>query len=237
ALAAEVVAIGCREGVKVGSRIDPLAITSGATIYPHKGNPNEWTPDLDEALHDAKGKPVLFGKSASGDRKGRPAGINHGNIAPSVDEWSGGITADYALQTVVFSLAALRRLQFRTAPDGSPLNDPVATSAAARTALAALGRAGLDAPRLAGVHHRAPARLHPHAAAPIEIVTGDGAATADALETAQATALVREAADRAAAAGLAWSREPLKLVPTPKLVALIQKSRDLQAVHGDTEEG
>ena len=78
-----------------------------------------------------KGKPVKLGKD------GKPSEANHGNVTPTISD--GGFTIDYAEQTTVLSLPALRRLRFPAKPGekSSPESD-----IAARTYLASLGLLG-----------------------------------------------------------------------------------------------
>src|SRR5436309_5073067 len=78
-----------------------------------------------------KGKPVKLGKD------GKPSEANHGNVTPTISD--GGFTIDYAEQTTVLSLPALRRLRFpaKAGEKSTPEGDT-----AARTYLAALGLLG-----------------------------------------------------------------------------------------------
>src|SRR5574344_729989 len=68
-------------------------------------------------------------------KDGKPSAVNHGNIPPSIKDKDGkdllgGVTCDYALQTTVLSLPALRRLHIADC------------DVEARTVLAALGLCG-----------------------------------------------------------------------------------------------
>ena len=108
------------------SRIDPLNIrVQSGLLYVSKNG--GWTLDEKDAVKE-KGKPMKLGKD------GKPSEANHGNVTPSTSD--GGFTIDYAEQTTVLSLPALRRLRFpaksgdKSTPDGD---------VAARTYLAALG--------------------------------------------------------------------------------------------------
>jgi CRISPR-associated protein Csb1 len=106
ALVSELTGVDIRDGVKPSSRIDPLGIqlNAGPLFATDDGG---WTLNEKEARKE-KGKPVLLGKD------GRPSEANHGNIPPTFEGNHGGITMDHALQTVVISLPALRRLKFPT---------------------------------------------------------------------------------------------------------------------------
>jgi CRISPR-associated protein Csb1 len=78
-------------GRRTGSRIDPLGILKGVSVFKSS---TDW---------DTK-------QSGKDYKKSKPSEINHGNIAPSVVDL--GVTMDYAEHTVVISFAGLRRLRF-----------------------------------------------------------------------------------------------------------------------------
>jgi CRISPR-associated protein Csb1 len=224
-------------GVKTASRIDPLGIEKGVEIYHRAGAPDEWTADPAEAQTDGK-KPKLF--SRGGEKPGKPSTINHGNVAPSIDPAAGGVTFDYAEQTWVLSLAALRKLAFPTDTAGQPIPADQRTRCedAARTALAALAVAALAYAREKGFDLRSRSLLVPDPPAPLtlEALRGDGTLGGLYHVTPEsAAALLRGAAERAAACGLGWEREPLRLVPAPRLVDLVRRSR-AQAGGGEDEE-
>lgn len=223
ALTSEIVAIGASTGSKVGSRIDPLGIQGNVPIFHRKDNEDDWTIDATEAKHE-KGKPVPFSRKGA-EGKGKASSVNHSNIPPTIDPFAGGITFDHALQTVVLSLPALRRLRFQTGLDGAPIAKRAEAEVAARTALAALAIAGIVHQRAQGYDLRSRCLLVPDGGLALEIVRGDGTREAVTLTTDAANALVKQAAERAAAVGMGWSREPVKLKPAAKLVALIKKSR------------
>lgn len=227
-LTSEIVAIGASAGRKVSSRIDPLGIQA-VPIYQRKDDESDWTIEVGEAKHD-KGKPVPFSrKSAGGGEKGKASAVNHSNITPRTDEFAGGITFDSALQTTVLSLPALRRLRFVTALDGTPLKNRPIAEQSARVALAALALAAVVHQRAQGYDLRSRCLLVPDGPLALEVVKGDGSVEGATLSIDGANALIAVAQDAASAAGLAWDREPVKLRPAPKLVALIKKSRALAA--------
>lgn len=227
ALTSEIVAVNAAVGTKVGSRLDPLQIPASIEIYHRKDDESDWTLDAKEAKIE-KGKPVPFSR-AGGEGKGKPSSINHSNIAPTKDDLAGGITFDYALQTVVLSLPALRKLRFKTGYDGKPLANPTAAEDAARTALAALALAGIIHLRDKGFDLRSRCLLVPDSPLRLEVVAPDGSTSELSLDAAAANALVAEAATQAARVGLAWEREPVKLKPAPKLVALVKRGREVAA--------
>jgi CRISPR-associated protein Csb1 len=78
------------DGVRVGSRLDPLGIRKDAEVV---GGPTDWNV-------------------AAGSEKGRhkPSDINHSNIPPTIE--AGGVSVEFLRQTVVLSCAGLRRLRF-----------------------------------------------------------------------------------------------------------------------------
>lgn len=232
ALSSEIVAVGAATGKKVGSRIDPLAIQANVDVYHRKDDETDWTINTAEAKLD-KGKPVLFSRKGA-DAKGKPSAINHSNIAPTVDELAGGITFDHAVQTVVLSLPALRRLRFKTGYDGKALVDAPAAEHAARTALAALALAGIVHQRAQGFDLRSRCLLVPEAPAGLEVVLPDGTSRLVELDTAGANALLAAAAAEATKHGLGWERKPVELQPAAKLIALVKKSR-AEAAAGSAE--
>lgn len=222
AYVSEIVGLDAHTGVKVGSRIDPLQIERGAAVvYEHRDQEERWTLDKDEAKQE-KGK----AKTAGSD--GRPSEINHGNIAPSIDELAGGVTISSARQTSVLSLAALRRLKFADA--GSE------AAVAARTAVAALGVAAIAYGYELDFDLRSRCLLIPEAAPSIELVRRDGSVPeAVEIDRAASAELVSRAAAAAAEAGIGWETDEIKLLPAPKLVELLRRSREVSAREGVAE--
>jgi len=228
ALTSEIVACGTATGAKVGSRLDPLEIRK-VPIFERADDAADWTCNENEALHDKKGPVAYSRKGAKADDKGKASSLNHSTIPPKIDVFAGGITFDYAVQTVVLSLPALRRLRFTTGLDGAPLPERPRAERAARTALAALGLAGVLHQRARGYDLRSRSLLVPDSALNLEVVRADGSVESVALTVDGANALVAAAASAAKATGLAWTREPVRLTPAPKLVALVKKSHELAA--------
>jgi CRISPR-associated protein Csb1 len=143
----------------------------------------------------------------------------------------------YAVHTVVLSLAGLRRLRFPLRTDGSPVapegRDRVET--AARTALAALGLAGVVYHRRNGYDLRSRSLLVATEPMSFELLSRDGGEPVP-VSVEDRSALLREAADAARAQGVGWETTPLRLRPTPKLAHLIIESRKLKAI-GAGDEG
>jgi CRISPR-associated protein Csb1 len=228
ALTSEIVAIRALAGAKVASRLDPLAIQANVPVYHRAADENDWTIDKNEAKTTDRGVPVLFSRSG-GEGKGKPSSVNHSNIAPSIDTTAGGITFDRAVQTVVLSLPALRKLRFRTNLEGQPLSNRDTAESAARVALAALGIAAIVHQRQHGYDLRSRCLLVPDSPFALEVITADGSGEQYALTPDDANDLVSQAGAACAAAGLAWMREPLQLRPAPKLAALVRRSREVAA--------
>ncbi|WP_420438523.1 type I-G CRISPR-associated RAMP protein Csb1/Cas7g [Candidatus Poriferisodalis sp.] len=223
AFVSEVVGLDARVGSKVGSRIDPLQIERGAAVvYEHADPEQRWTLHKDDAAVE-KGKPKTVGSD------GRPAEINHGNIAPSIDALAGGVTISSARQTTLISLAALRRLKFANASREA--------SVAARTAVAALGVAAIAYAYELDFDLRSRCLLVPEHAPSLELVHRDGSdPEAISIERESSAALLREAVDAAETAGIGWVTDEIRLVPAPKLVELLRRSRELSAREGVAED-
>ncbi len=231
----EIVAIGAVAGVKTSSRIDPAGIERKAgPIYPKHGE-DDWTTEETQAEKDKKGVPELFSRSGA-EGKGQPSTINHGNIPPTLDYKSGGVTFDYAVQTTVLSLPALRRLRFQYDVDGNELLPPdhrFAAENAARTALAALALAGFAYQEALGYDLRSRSLLVPESDGALELLSRDGQESRRYRLSKQGAAkLLAEAAAMAAQLGMGWDTNPITLTPAPKLSDLIRKSR-IQVQAGD----
>lgn len=226
ALTSEIAGIDIKDGVKPAIRIDPLGIQVNAGPL-YVAAADGWTLDEKKARKE-KGKSVLLGKD------GRPSEVVHGNIPAKWEGMAGGVTMDHALQTVVISLPALRRLKF---PTGK--KDQAAADLAARSVLAALGLCASTLSIEAGCDLRSRCLLVPEAGqSGWEIVKGDGSAETFALDAASACALLNDAVAAARKAGLPWMEKPLVLKPSDGLVALVKKSRELAMQSGaDAAEG
>lgn len=222
AFVSEIVGLGAQLGVKVGGRIDPLQIeASAATLYKHQDPAQNWTLDESEAEQDKK-KPLKVADS------GRPSGVIHGNITPSIDHEAGGVTIEKAIQTTVISLAALRKLHFPTDASGAALTGSARIRAeiAARTAIAALGVVAIAHQRDFDYDLRSRCLLVPTHEAHMELVPRDGSTPpVFTIDRKAANKVLEEAALECAEAGLAWPSDEIRLVPAPKLCELIKRSR------------
>ena len=238
ALVSEIVGIGATPGVKTASRLDPVGIQANVPVFHGKDDPEDWTANEELALKKA-GKSVPFSRKGA-DGKGKPSAVNHSNVAPSIEDKAGGVTIDYAIQTTVLSLPALRKLRFPADAAGKTLSgkDRLDAETAARTALAALAIAAVVEQRTRGYDLRSRSLLVPEDGQPLgfELVPADGGeGQRYTVSSDAAAALVAEAAAAAAAHGLSWERVPMTLVPAPKLSDLIRESRK-RAAEGEAEE-
>jgi CRISPR-associated protein Csb1 len=210
AFVSEIVGINAVGGVKTSSRIDPLQIRAQALIV--------------------KKSDGTYAAAESEKTKGavKPSEINHGNIVPGVDNKTGGVTLDYAEQTAVLSLPALRRLHFPVNKDGT-LVRTADVDAAGQTVLAALALYAAALANETGFDLRSRCLLWPEAASEWELLEKPGAPTKLTITAADALAVLKEAVAAAESLGLIWRKEPLKLKPSQSLVALVKKSQELAA--------
>jgi CRISPR-associated protein Csb1 len=201
-------------GRRTGSRIDPLGILNRVRIFQTKDDPNDWTPREDQAAtRGANKEPVLY--TTKRGQPGRPSLINHGNIAPTVQPL--GITCDYAEHTAVISFAGLRRLGFA----GGERDQ------AGRALLAALGLVALAEQDARGYALRSRCDLVCDGRAPLELVHADSSIDSVEIDGEAARRLYAEVYAAARDAGFAFAREPIRLVPQEKLVAIVKRSREL----------
>jgi CRISPR-associated protein Csb1 len=220
ALVSEIVGINAMAGCKTTSRIDPAAIMKqSATIYVAEDGSEGWTLDPITAKKKDN-EPLKAGKD------GKPSEIVHGNVTPTIHADAGGVTVDEARHTVVLSLAALRRLGFAVG------------AIEARTVLAALGLLAVLASESRGHDLRSRCLLVPKkgSALKLEAVGRDGSTTALELDLAGAIAIYNAAVE-ALPAGLRFEtpagEATVKLQPSPKLAALVTKSRELATTGAD----
>lgn len=226
AIASEIVGVKAVYGVKTGSRLDPTGIEKGEIF---EGADGSYVVHATEAVKDKDGKPVPFSRKEKSKDKGSPAEVNHGNIPPDIvkgddgEPIGGGVTFEYADQTTVLSLAALRRLRF-------PVGGKTSADAdlAARTVLAALA--------LAAVAHqndppdyflRSNCQLVLEDVPVFQLVATANSTTDFTLSAADADALFAAAVADAEAKGLPWRKEKITLTPKKALVDLVKRSREL----------
>jgi CRISPR-associated protein Csb1 len=226
ALVSEIIGVNAANGSKTASRIDPLNIAKDAAVLYKAANRNEiWTANPADA-EKKDGEPIKVG---SEKKAGKPSAVLHGNIAPSIDEVGGGVTIDEAKHTVVLSLAALRRLGFAEG------------ATEARTVLAALALLAVLASESRGHDLRSRCLLVPKkgCALKLEAIGRDGETTPLELDLAAAIKLYNDAV-AALPQGLSFEKaagESLaELTPSPKLIELLTKSRELTTADADAGE-
>jgi CRISPR-associated protein Csb1 len=205
ALVSEIIGINAEIGVKTSSRIDPLGMRAAAKVIKK--------PDGSYELAGDKAKDGVS-----------PSEVNHGNIRPDVNA-VGGATLAYAEQTVVLSLPALRKLRFPVDGKTTPERD-----AAARTVLAALALTAATLAAESGFDLRSRCLLWPTDIMKWELLETPGKAPTEfTIMAKDAIKLLEEAVVAAEKLGLVWQKEPVKLTPSPNLVALLKRSQDISA--------
>lgn len=230
AFVSEIVGINVIKGAKTSSRLDPLGIQIAAgPIYQAKDSTNglDWTDKITDAATDKEGTPILYNRSGSDSGKpGNPSKANHGNVTPSISE--GGVTLDYAEQSAVLSLPALRRLHFPLA-DGTRSQE---IDAAGQTVLAALALTAAALASETGFDLRSRCLLWPTGPLTWELLDKPGSTPAQlVIDSDSALKVLADAIAAAEALGLKWRKEPLKLTPAPQLVTLLRASQE-RAVTG-----
>lgn len=230
AVVSEIFGVDIEVGTKTSSRIDPLQIQLNAgPLYVKQDG--DWTLDVREAATKKDGKPLLL------KEKGKPSEANHGNIKPTIEENSGGVTMRYALQTVVLSLPALRRLSFPVSgADRDKQDKQNEVDSAARSVLAALGLcAALSVADDLDLRSRC--LLVPEEAATWEVIRSDGTKSSFSCSVEDARHLTNHAVEKAKKAGLSWLDDGISLVPNGALVKLVEKSRKLAMESGPEDGG
>ena len=228
ALTSEIVAHDIQLGKKTSSRIDPAGIELKAGPLFQAKDGIEWTPDPAEAALDKGGKPIPISGGGEG-AAGRPSQVNHGNVAPSIDDKAGGVVAARIVATTVLSLIQLRRLRFPAGVDGTAMDADRRqdVEGAARSALAALGLAGVVLAFELGFDLRSRCVLAATGPLLFDVVGRAGSVETAELDGAAAVALVAQASEAAAVAGLGWRIGELVLAPTDRLVELIRRSQSI----------
>ncbi|HYH66476.1 MAG TPA: type I-U CRISPR-associated RAMP protein Csb1/Cas7u [Urbifossiella sp.] len=236
AVISEIIGVNAVPGKVTASRLDPLNIRAAATIYQRADG--TWTPEEKEAKQE-KGKPKKYKDDGS------PSSANHSNIPPSfptaLDDnkrplkdkngdivYRGGFTIDYAEQSTVLSLPALRRLRF---PLGGGEKSKPDADTAARTYLAALGLLGATLAVEAGYDLRSRCVLRATDAVVWHLLGKPGDAdTPLTLDRAGALDLYKAALAAVRAAGLPVQTDEVVLTPSADLVTLVKKSMEIAAV-------
>lgn len=231
AYVSEIMGFDAVVGNKVKSRIDPLQIKKVAPddrVY-NSANPDEvWTTNPDLAEKDKNGKPVYASRGSASGEPGQPPKINHSNVLPLIDVRAGGVTISKALQTTVISFAALRRLRFKDFDRDAEV--------AARTAIAALGVAAVAFQYENDFDLRSRCLLLPTHSPRIELLSRDGSTSEVVdMDRSAASEILSAAADHVTTTGLGWETGEIRLVPAPKLIELMERSRRAAAAEPAAE--
>jgi len=192
------------EGIKTSSRIDPLEIGNKAELYKVEGT-ERW----------------VFKKPNAGQKAVTPATVGHGNIPPTINEATGGVSLEHIQQQTTISILALQALHF---PDDSATvaND---RDEAGRTVLAALALVALNLQFNQGYQLRSGCLLQA-VEAPVwkalgRIATDDREFT---LTLEESLTIFQQAVTVATKVGLAWGAEIPTLTPSAKLIKLVEES-------------
>jgi CRISPR-associated protein Csb1 len=240
ALVSEIVGFDVIVGHRTQSRIDPLPISNQVEIY--EARSGGWTADPAQARKEGD-RPVRYGGQKRGEaegKKGKPAAVNLGNVTPDLARprpgevlLPGGVTISEAVQSVVLSLPALRRLRFPLERGQPP--DPEVEEAA-RVLLAALGLFAVARNHELGYDLRSRCLLVPTRPPRYEVVAAsDGSGSSFRLDADQARSLFEAALHRAQEVGLPWWAGEVVLRPSDRLVDLVRRSIQIRA--GEEAEG
>jgi CRISPR-associated protein Csb1 len=214
ALVSEVVGVNAQTGAKTSSRIDPLQIRAAAKVLKSK-----------DGYILAKDEKVKGAVS--------PSEVNHGNIPPDIDYKTGGVTIDYAEQTIVLSLPALRRLRFPNA-EGKATTE---SNQAGRTVLAALALTAVALASENGYDLRSRCLLWPETDPVWQLLEKPGQEPSlISIDSQTAINVLKEAIQAAEATGLQWRKSPLLLTPAPQLVDLLRRSQEIAATESNEDE-
>ncbi len=149
----------------------------------------------------------------------------------------GGVTIDYAEQTTVLSLPALRRLRFPENGGAASTPEQHQRDAAARTVLAALALCSAELAAEKGMDLRSRCLLWPEAPREWELLDAPGATPERfTLGAERAVALLSEAVEHAKRLGVEWNTDPVTLRPSDSLVKLVRKSQDQVVKEAVVEE-
>jgi CRISPR-associated protein Csb1 len=197
-------------GRRTTSRIDPLSITKGVSIF--KGVNGDWGLSETDA--------------GTGAKAVRPSEINHGHITPSVQRL--GVTMAYATEITALSFPALRQLGF----------GGVETNQSARTYLACLGLLACLEQERYGYSLRSRCDLVPEGKSAWELVFADGNTQEIQISLSGIRELYDAALRSLVSAGVKIRLTPTRLLPQEKLVSIVRQSRG-RSLRGEVpaEEG
>lgn len=193
-----------------GLRRDPLGVARNVLVT---GDRENW---------EVSGDPKAKGTQ-------RPSEIGHSNVP--FDSDNAGVTIEYAEQTSVLSLIALRRLRFPLDDAPNPEVDD-----AGRAVLAALALCGATLASAKGFDLRSRCVLWPEAPVKWELLARPGQDPQEfTLDEEGAIALLGEAVTTAEKVGLTWQEEPVLLKPSSRLAELVRRSQEQEVQAGPEE--
>ena len=205
----------------------PLQIKRDAGPILKREDQDQWNPHW--VIADAPSESsTKKGTLKKGEKK--PSEINHGNVAPKLEE--GGVTIGKAIQTTVLSLAAIRRLRFPL--PGHPDVDKQVDSDA-KTVLAALGLLGAVLSREEGADLRSRCQLVPTQVFIWELLDKPGEDPRTFELDAETAVTIFNQAVQIAREALPWEGT-ISVTPHPELLKLVKRSQELEA-KDTTEEG
>lgn len=204
-LVSEILGYGAESAARTSSRIDPLGIQKTVPVFQDPAT-KEWF--ISEA--DAKKAGVKKTKQV------KPSEINHGNVAPTINNATGGVTFHKALQTTVLSFTQLRKLHFGGKPEAD---------VAARVTLAALALCAVEFFWEDGFLLRSRCQLLPEAKPSWEMI-GSTAGDCEPLTVGSEVAVktLQQAISHARDQGFEWKTVPLVLDPSSKLKDMVKLS-------------
>jgi CRISPR-associated protein Csb1 len=205
----ELVGINALEGIRGGTRIDPLNSEKGQS-------PEKILKDTGDDLWKQL--------KASRKKFDKPSELNHSSVPWGNDtKTHGGVTVDYVQQTTTVSFAALRQLAFPV--QGKPTSE---TSAAAHSVLAAIALHAVALNTESGWHLRSRCDLIPADGESLrcEILSGTGSPHHLPLDSASTRKLLEASIIAAKAAGLPWRDSPIELKPSAALQKLVIASQN-----------
>lgn len=199
------------------------------------------TPSFGKYTKGAEGPDPLKHPSLSFDYRLRTEGKELSTNQRFVSDWPeakegeighGGVTISSAVQIIVLSFPALRRLQFPidALPEGKNQED---VNNAARTVLVALGICAASLAAEAGLDLRSRCLLWPTESLKWELLGKPGDITkVITIDAQNAIQLLKDAIVAAKSVGLKWRAEPLRLIPSDRLVQVVVKSQQLAQTQG-----
>jgi CRISPR-associated protein Csb1 len=149
----------------------------------------------------------------------------------------GGVTLEYAEQTTVLSLSALRRLRFPPGPKPMEPSKQRERDQAAQVVLTALAFCAAEL-STADMDLRSRCLLWPNEPRCWQLLDRpDEQPKEFSLGAEAAVKLLKEAVKAAEEIGVIWHSDPLRLTPSEQLVKLVRKSQEQAAVVGAEEGG